>query len=67
MKPILSLFLLISPIWVSSEPSITTSLQNGIRTTHQSGELIWEDNFDFLDFDKWEHEITMNEWRRAVT
>ena len=58
VKSILSLVLLFSPIW--AEPSITTSLQNGIRKTHESGELIWEDNFDFLDFDKWEHEITMS-------
>ena len=42
-----------------AEKSITTSLQNGVRKTHESGELIFEDNFDFLDFDKWEHEITM--------
>ena len=21
--------------------------------------LIWEDNFDFLDFNKWQHELTM--------
>ena len=41
------------------EKSITTSLQNGVRKFHESGELIFEDNFDILDFDKWEHEITM--------
>ena len=41
-------------------PSITTSVQNGVRKTHESGELIFEDNFDKLDFDKWEHEITMS-------
>ncbi len=27
--------------------------------THQSGELIFEDDFDSLDFRKWQHEITM--------
>ena len=43
-----------------ADPSITTSVQNGVRKTHESGELIFEDNFDKLDFDKWEHEITMS-------
>lgn len=40
--------------------SLTTSVQNGVRKSHESGELIFEDNFDTLDFDKWEHEITMS-------
>ena len=61
MKSFLSLLMLFiaSPI-SRAEPSITTSVQNGIRKTHEAGELIFEDNFDFLDFDKWEHEITMS-------
>ena len=45
---------------ILAELSITTSVQNGVRKTHEVGELIFEDNFDKLDFDKWEHEITMS-------
>ena len=45
---------------ILAELSVTTSLQNGVRKTHEKGELIFEDNFDKLDFDKWEHEITMS-------
>lgn len=43
----------------SAGPSVTTSVVNGVRRTHESGELIFEDNFDTLDFNKWKHEITM--------
>lgn len=45
------------------EPSLTTiSGQHGTiapGTQLCSGDLIFEDNFDFLDFEAWEHEITM--------
>ena len=58
MRAVFLLGLIASPIL--AEPSITTSVQHGVRKTHESGELIFEDNFDFLDFDKWEHEITMS-------
>ena len=39
--------------------SVTTSIAHGVQKTHEAGELIFEDNFDFLDFNKWQHEITM--------
>lgn len=45
---------------IFADLSVTTSVQNGVRKSHESGELIFEDNFDTLDFDKWEHEITMS-------
>jgi hypothetical protein len=38
---------------------VTTSVWRGVRKTHESGELIFEDNFDTLNFDMWQHEITM--------
>ncbi len=28
-------------------------------STHQEGELIFEEEFDTLDFRKWQHEITL--------
>ena len=30
------------------------------RTSAQDGdwELVWEDNFDFLDYTKWDYEVT---------
>jgi len=52
--------LLLSTNSIRGELSITTSVQHGVRKTHEVGELIFEDNFDTLDFDKWEHEITMS-------
>lgn len=45
------------------EPSLTTI--SGLHGTQSpstalcSGDLVFEDNFDFLDFETWEHEITM--------
>jgi hypothetical protein len=44
---------------IQAELSVTTSIHHGVPKTHESGELIFEDNFDFLDFSKWQHEITM--------
>lgn len=45
------------------EPSLTTvSGTNSAQipgTPLCSGDLIFEDNFDVLDFDTWQHEITM--------
>ena len=52
--------LLLSTNSIRGELSLTTSVQHGVRKTHEVGELIFEDNFDTLDFDKWEHEITMS-------
>jgi hypothetical protein len=43
----------------TAELSRTVSKLHGKRRTHRSGELIFEDNFDTLDFDNWQHEITM--------
>ena len=43
----------------NADLSVTTSIVRGVEKTHESGELIFEDNFDFLDFNKWQHEITM--------
>lgn len=45
------------------EPSLTTI--SGLHGTAApgtqlcSGDLVFEDNFDILDFETWEHEITM--------
>lgn len=42
------------------KPSVTTA--SGTQAPagpYCPGELIFEDNFDFLDFDKWEHENTL--------
>lgn len=45
------------------EPSLTTI--SGLHGTTApgtplcSGDLVFEDNFDLLDFETWEHEITM--------
>lgn len=45
------------------EPSLTTLSGNHGTippgTPLCSGDLIFEDNFDILDFDTWQHEITM--------
>jgi len=68
---ILSMVLgLLSNEITAQNPSITTSIWRGVRKTHESGELIFEDNFDTLDFNMWQHEITMaggGHWEFQVT
>lgn len=44
----------------NGDKSLTTSKTNGVRRSHMSGELIFSDEFDQLDFDKWQHELTMS-------
>ena len=44
----------------SAQLSPTTSTLYGERRTHQSGELIFDEEFDKLDFRMWQHEITMS-------
>jgi hypothetical protein len=55
----LIIFLALAVGSISADPSVTTSTLYGARRTHESGELIFEDNFDTLDFRTWQHEITM--------
>jgi len=43
----------------SEYSSPTTSTYLGERRCHNSGDLIFEDEFDEIDFDVWDHEITM--------
>jgi len=43
----------------SNKKSVTTSTFGGQKRTHAAGELIFEDNFDTLDHELWQHEITM--------
>jgi hypothetical protein len=45
-----------SPWRLENGLSITTVNSRNVK----AGELIFEDNFDTLDFDKWEHERTMS-------
>lgn len=40
-------------------PSRTTASGSEAPSTICSGDLIFEDNFDFFDFKKWEHENTL--------
>ena len=54
------------PLTTTTEGSTTESIPDIISVTETSegkyyepGELVFEDNFDFLDSFKWEHEITM--------
>ena len=47
---------------VCGELSVTT--YNGGKTA-EVGELIFEDNFDFLDLYKWQHELTL--WGGGVS
>jgi hypothetical protein len=57
---LLSLVLALAAETVVSVPSVTTSKLHGNRRTHQAGELIFSDEFDTLDLDTWQHEITMS-------
>ncbi len=57
---ILAVVLAVQTYGISGQnPSVTTSIWKGVRKTHESGELIFEDNFDTLDFNMWQHEITL--------
>ena len=40
-------------------PDIISVTETNDGKLHEPGELIFEDNFDFLDTNKWQHEITM--------
>jgi len=39
--------------------SVTISSLQGVKQCHEPGELIFFDDFDDIDFDIWDHEITM--------
>lgn len=40
-------------------PSVTTVSGTHAPSTVCSGELIFQDNFDFLDTSRWKHEISL--------
>jgi len=43
----------------SGYSSPTISSTNGVKQCHESGELIFQDEFDDIDLDVWDHEITL--------
>lgn len=43
----------------SGSSSVSTSSLQGVKRCHEAGELIFEDEFDKIDFTIWDHEITM--------
>ena len=43
----------------SGSSSVSTSSLQGVKRWHEAGELIFEDEFDKIDFTIWDHEITM--------
>ena len=45
-----------APISKSSSNRITKRLLQGVKQCHESGELIFYDEFDEIDFDVWDHE-----------
>jgi len=57
------LFAVIFCVWAeraqSCTPSVTTVSGTHAPPTVCSGELIFEDNFDFLDTSRWKHEISL--------
>lgn len=57
------LFALVVSFWTcfvvaSTESELSVTTVNG--RTARAGELIFEDNFDILDFGKWQHELTLS-------
>ncbi len=51
----------------------TALLWTLVLASDSNYKLVWEDNFDTLDFNKWEHEVTAwgggvsNKWEHEVT
>lgn len=44
---------------ITCTPSVTTVSGTHAQSQVCSGELIFEDNFDFLDVSRWKHEISL--------
>ena len=44
---------------LSREANLTERIVQGVQRCHEPGELIFFDDFDDIDFDIWDHEITM--------
>jgi beta-glucanase (GH16 family) len=63
MNPILSLALLATISLVAGSQNvsqISITRTNRAGETYAPGDIIFEDNFDFLDFEKWGHEKTLS-------